>query len=141
MAPTLRRAPWWTKLLCAHSLTDQSYAITSAHSEKGYRDADTIQLYFGASVCMFLFWQLGVSLGYAFGDIAPAHWALDYAVPLSFVALVIPTLRNRKYVTVAVFSGLLSLILYNLPYRLGLIATALPSMLLAAWLTRKRVRA
>lgn len=137
MAPTLRQAPRWVQLACAHSLTDQSYAVTSAHQEKTQTNADMLQLYFGASVCMFIFWQLGVMLGYAFGNIAPAELALDYAVPLSFAALVVPTLKNRKYVLVALFSTVLSLCLHGLPYRLGLIATALPSIGLSVWLTRK----
>ena len=73
-----------------------------------------------------------------FGNFAPASIALDYAVPLSFVSLVIPTLKNRNYVLIAAFSSLVSLLLHQLPYRSGLMATALLSIGLGAWLTRKR---
>jgi predicted branched-subunit amino acid permease len=88
---------------------------------------------------MALTWQFSVIGGYIFGNFAPSSWALEYAVPLSFVALVMPTLKNRKYVAVAGFSSILSVILKPLPYNLSLIITGLLAIILGAYLTRKRV--
>lgn len=139
VSPVVQRSPFLVKLLCAHSLTDQSYAVMSSHQEKLKTNSETLQFYFGTAACMFISWQVGVVAGFIFGNVAPASWALDYAVPLSFLALVIPTLKNRKYITIAIFSSVVSILLHPLPYRTGLLGTAVLSVGLAYFLTRKRV--
>lgn len=137
MAPVLQNSSFSTKLLSAHLMTDQSYAVMSAHQNKLKTNTDTVQFYLGASLAMFLAWHLSVMAGFAFGNFARASWSLDYAVPVSFVALLIPTLKNRKYVAVAVFSTVVSLALHFLPLRLGLIATAVLSIAFAIRLSRR----
>lgn len=139
MSPVLQKSGFFTKLWCAHMLTDQNYAVMTANQNKLSTKKEMIQFYIGASVCMFLAWHLSVIGGFVFGNFAPSTWALEYAVPLSFVALVIPTLKNKKYVIVASFSSLVSVLLNSLPYRVGLIVTALLSIALGAFLSRKKV--
>lgn len=138
MSPVLHNEKFWTKLFCAYSLTDQSYAVMTANQLKLNTPSETVKFYLGGAVCMLLAWDLSVVAGYTFGNFAPASWALEYAVPLSFMALVIPTLKNKNYVIVAGFSFVVSILLNDLPYRLGLIATAALSITLAALLTRKK---
>ena len=87
---------------------------------------------------MLVAWHSSVIAGFIFGNFAPAAWSLDFAVPLSFVALVVPTLKNRKYIAVAAFASAASLILNDLPYRTGLIATAALAMGLAYFLTQRK---
>lgn len=136
ISPTLRDSGFWTKLLGAYFLTDQSYAVMSAHESHFKSSREAVQFYFGACACMAITWHLSVLAGFLFGNFAPRSWALDYAVPLSFVALVIPTLKNRKYLMVAVVSGCCGVLLYRLPFNLGLIASALVAIGLAFVLTR-----
>lgn len=137
MSPVVQHSRLLTKMASAYALTDQNYAVMSAHKHRLHTREETIIFYFGASSVMLLGWHSSVIAGYAFGNFAPASWALDYAVPLSFVALVVPTLKNLKYVLVAFFSGTCALALNIMPYRLGLIASALLAIGLAAVLTRK----
>lgn len=137
MSPLVQKSSWLVKLSSSYFLTDQSYAVMSAHQSRFKNDQEAVLFYFGSCLCMTLAWHLSVGLGFLFGNIAPAGLALDYAVPLSFVALVIPTLKNRKYIYVAVFSSVVSVLLYELPLKTGLIATALLSLVLVTWLTKK----
>lgn len=138
MSPYLRESPVWTKIFCAFTLTDQSYAAMTANQDKFSTNAEAVQFYTGSAVCMLLTWNGSVVAGYIFGNFAPASWSLDFAVPLSFVALLIPTLKNRNYIVVALFSAVVSLLLHALPLKTGLIATALLSILLASWLIRRK---
>jgi predicted branched-subunit amino acid permease len=139
LSPIVQKSGFLTKLLCAYWLTDQNYAVMSAHEKKFTSNAEAIRFYFGASFCMALTWHFSVMAGYAFGNFAPASWALDYAVPLSFVSLVIPTLKNVEYIYIAVFSSVVSILLNPLPYKIGLIVTALLAIGFGAFLTRKKV--
>ena len=138
MSPHLQQSGFWTKVICAHTLTDQSYAVMSANTHILKTKTDGVSFYLGTALCMWLVWQSSVVAGFIFGNFAPTSWSLDFAVPLSFVALVIPTLKNNKYVMVGLFSSVLSILFYGLPYKLGLIATALCAIAFAALLTRKK---
>lgn len=137
MSPLVQQSSWLVKLSSSYFLTDQSYAVMSAHQSRFKSDQEAVLFYFGSCLCMTLAWHLSVGLGFLFGNVAPEGLALDYAVPLSFVALVMPTLKNRKYIYVAVFSSVVSILLYELPLKTGLIATALLSLVLVTWLTKK----
>lgn len=138
VASILKHSNFWVKLFCAHTLTDQSYAVMSANERKLNTAQDHVSFYIGTAVCMLIAWHGSVVAGFIFGNFAPASWALDFAVPLSFAALTIPTLKDRNYVVVAGFSSVISILLYTLPYRLGMIVTALLAIGLAALLTRKK---
>lgn len=138
MSPVVHGSGTLTKLATSYLVTDQNYAVMSAHQEKLKTNHEAVVFYFGASVCMLTAWHLAVVAGHVFGNFAPASLALDYAVPLSFVSLVIPTLKNKVYVLVAAFSSVVSLVLYQMPYRTGLLTTALLAIAFAAVLTRKR---
>jgi len=138
LAPSLQNSSFPVKLASAYAMTDQTYAVMSANQGNFKSNADSVRFYLGASLAMFLAWHLAVIGGYVFGNFAPSAWSLDFAVPVSFVALVIPTLKNKKYIAVALFSSAASLALSWLPFRLGLIATALLAISLATLLTRRR---
>lgn len=138
MSPHLQNSRFFTKFISAYSLTDQSYAIVSANQTQLKTSDEVIRFYLGTAACMALTWHLSVIAGYIFGNFAPASLALDYAVPLSFVALVIPTLKNKRYVAVAAFSSFVSILLNPLPFRTGLIVTALLAIGFAVVITRKR---
>lgn len=138
LAPYLRESPFWLKFVSAHSLTDQSYAVMSANHDRFKTNHDAVQFYLGTATCMLLVWHLSTLAGYVFGNFAPAALSLDYAVPLSFVALLIPTLKNRKYLAVAVFSSVVAVLLNPLPYKIGLFLTALLSIGVASIISKKR---
>ena len=138
MSPLLHDASPLIKFICAFTLTDQSYATMMANESKFTTNREAVEFYLGTAACMLLVWHASVIAGFVFGNFAPASWNLDFAVPLSFVALLIPTLKNRKYVAVAIFSSFASLLLHQLPLKTGLVSTALLSMGLAYILMRKK---
>jgi len=138
MSPYLQDASPLIRFMCAFTLTDQSYAAMSAGQDKFKTNAEAVNFYLGTAVCMLITWHGSVIAGFIFGNFAPPSWSLDYAVPLSFVALLIPTLKNRKYVAVALFSTVSSLLLHGMPLKTGLIVTALLSIGFAAILIREK---
>lgn len=138
MSPLLPESPPLIRFLCAFTLTDQSYASMMANESKFETNKEAVEFYLGSAACMLIVWHASVIAGFVFGNFAPVSWSLDFAVPLSFVALLIPTLKTKKYIIVAVVSGFISLALHQLPMKTGLVATALLSMGLAAILMRKK---
>lgn len=139
MSPALQHSNRWAKFFGAYFLTDQSFALMSANKHRLHTNTETVYFYFGSAVCMGISWNLSVLLGHSFGRLAPPTWGLEFAIPLSFIVLIVPTLKNRKYVLIACLSFGLSLVLKNLPLNLGLIATAFLSLAVAYLFTNKRV--
>ena len=125
------------KLSGSYLITDQGYSVTVANEHLLNNKQDKLYFYFGASILMALVWQASVLTGFIFGNFAPTSWSLDYAVPLSFVALVLPTLKNRSYFYVGLLSASLSLLLRSLPFNLGLLVSALTAIALAYLLMKK----
>ncbi|MCM2352013.1 MAG: AzlC family ABC transporter permease [Pseudobdellovibrio sp.] len=138
LSPVVQQEPFAKKLFSAFCVTDQSYAVMSAKQDKFRTNHEAVEFYIGSCVCMLIVWHSSVMAGYVFGNFAPKSISLDYAIPLSFVALLIPTLKNHKYILVAIFSSVVSLLLNDLPYRTGLMATALLGIAVAYFLTRKK---
>jgi predicted branched-subunit amino acid permease len=128
MSPYLKDATPLIKFLCAFTLTDQSYAAMSANINKFKTNKEATQFYLGSAFCMFLVWHVSTITGYIFGNFAPTSFSLDYAIPLSFVALLVPTLKDKSHKAVALFSSLVSLLFFQLPLKTGLMITALLSI-------------
>lgn len=125
------------KAVASYVSTDQTYAVLMAQ-RRHMSNQEKASFYLGSAVTMVVAWQSSVLIGFLFGNFAPHAWSLDYAVPLSFVALVIPTLKDKTFVLVALASAVISVLLKPLPWNLGLVVTALLGISLGALLTRNR---
>jgi 4-azaleucine resistance transporter AzlC len=118
----------------AYGLTDQAYAVTMGRPAT---EAQPVAYYTGAAVLMWLTWQSGTAVGALLGAKVPAGWPLDFAVPLSFIALLVPVLTSRPQVLAAVVSALVAVLAQGLPFRLNLILGAVCGV--AAGLLAQRV--
>jgi predicted branched-subunit amino acid permease len=138
MSPYLKDATPLVKFLCAFTLTDQSYAAMIANQDKFNSNTEATHFYLGTAACMVLAWHLSVTAGFVFGNFAPAALSLEFAIPLSFVALLIPTLKRKGHQIVAFFSAILSLLFNDFPLKTGLMVTALMSIGLAWMIIQMR---
>lgn len=127
LSQTFAAEPWWRKALGSYALTDQAYALTIAEKdeEKGgaASRAELVAFYFGVATAMTITWHTSVAAGYFFGNVVPASLSLDFAVPLCFGALVLPHLKDATNLIVACVAASLSILLHDLPYNLGLVAS------------------
>ncbi len=120
LAPHLARLPARWKVALAWLLTDEAFAVASLRYQRG--DTALAHWYtLGTGLTLWGAWQLSTLLGIALGARVPQSWSLDFALPLTFLALLMPMLRNSPAVAAAVCGGLLAVVLAGLPYRLGLL--------------------
>lgn len=139
MSPILKDSSGIIKFICAFTLTDQSYAVMTANENHFKNNKDAVTFYLGTAACMILTWDLSVIAGYIFGNFAPASINLDFAIPLSFIALLVPTLKTKGHYAIAALSAVVSLVFYQLPMRTGLLVTVFISMLVA-WIMIKKTK-
>jgi 4-azaleucine resistance transporter AzlC len=136
MAPYLKGLSLRWKLLLAYLLTDEAYAVAILHQQAG-RSAE-LKLEapgnhsnnrhwhtLGAGLALWGTWQLSTALGVFMGAQVPESWSLEFTLPLTFIALVIPALRDRPAIAAALAAGLAALAGNNLPFKLGLMLAAL----------------
>lgn len=125
LAPYIASLSTRWKVLLSYLLTDEAYAPTIIHYEKEGITADTHWFWLGAGCTLWFFWQISTALGIFLGAAIPESWSLDFALPLTFIAMIVPVLRDRPMIAAAVSAGVVALVAFSLPYKLGLILAAL----------------
>jgi predicted branched-subunit amino acid permease len=63
------------------------------------------------------------------GEMIPQNWPLEFMLPLTFIALVVPALKDRAGTACALFAGAIGLLAAGLPLKTGLLAAALIGIL------------
>lgn len=125
LAPYVHHLPRrWTWPM-AYLLSDQSYALCVLKFASGELGRFAHHFYAGTAVSMWLAWQLSVVAGIYLGASIPQSWSLGFAIPLSFLALLIPGLRSMASLGAAVVGGVLAVLAINLPYNLGLVTASI----------------
>ncbi len=128
----------------SYLLTDEAYAVTvinyqncpepcvQAESEQRIAaEPDTRHWFFlGAGLALWSSWQLSTAAGIALGAVVPQSWSLDFTLALTFIALVVPNLKDRAALVTALCAGLVALLAFSVPYKLGLIIAALVGILI-----------
>lgn len=117
--------PLW-KWLLAYLLTDEAYAVAITHYNERSDVTNKHWYFLGAGLALWGSWQISTAIGVFLGAQVPASWALDFSLALTFIALVVPALRDRPSAAAAITAGIMAVLAFNLPYKLGLvIATVL----------------
>jgi 4-azaleucine resistance transporter AzlC len=122
-APYFQRLPAKWKAALAWLLTDEAFAVASIRYQRG--DTALAHWYtLGTGLTLWVVWQLSTAVGILLGAYIPANWSLDFALPLTFMALITPTLTDRPAWAAALTAGFFAVILAGLPYKLGLLLAA-----------------
>lgn len=130
MSTHLRGAPVWQKAIAAYFLVDQSYAAAALKYERepGASVSAKLGYFFGVMTPVAPLWYGFTLVGAVAGSAIPPEYALDFAIPITFIALVAPSLRSLPHLVAATVSVVLALALVWVPYSLGLIAAAVVAM-------------
>ena len=142
MAEHVGALPFWKRALVAYTLTDQTFgvAITRYTREPQRSRAWKAAYYFGVCVPVCLPWYAATWLGAVAGGAIPEGLALDFALPITFLALVAPSLRTLPHIAAAVVSVVVSLALAWLPYNLWLLIAASLAMATGAFVETRLER-
>ena len=128
VAPHLKRLDWRWKALLAYLLTDEAYAVAITHLGRPHDSPVAAQrhwYFLGAGLALWLTWQVSTAVGILLGAQIPAGWALDFTLALTFIALVVPALKDCPSIAAALTAGLIAVLAAGWPYKLGLVAAAL----------------
>lgn len=134
LVPYLGRAPLWQRALAAYGLVDQSYAVSALEFERNTAmDLPARFAFFmGSFLVVAPFWYAATLAGALLGTAIPGGFGLDFAIPITFLAIIAPALRTVPHVVAALVSTVLALALAGMPYGTGLLVAAAAAMVAGA---------
>ncbi len=171
LAPYLKHLNWRWKCLLAYLLTDEAYAVAITHymtappvppytpplppnsggtdgtvappkvGGAGGRGQHAHWHFLGAGLGLWTSWQISTAIGIVLGAQIPGDWALDFTLALTFIALVVPALRDQPSIAAALSAGVVAVAAASWPYKLGLMAAAIVGIALGLVLDMRRLSA
>jgi predicted branched-subunit amino acid permease len=124
LAPRLQHLPVRWRAVLAYLLTDEAYVVGAGRYD---REPAPFRHWYvlGTGVALWVCWQATTAIGLAAGRAVPSSWELEFALPLTFIAIVVPALRDRPSLAAAVVAAAVAVIGYSWPYQVGLFVAAL----------------
>ncbi len=129
LAPHFRTLPEVWKGPISYLLTDPAYAVSITHFDKNAGEPHKRWYFLGAALAIWITWQVGAVAGVFLGPWVPAGWSLDFLLPLTLIALIVPGLKDRATGVAALSAGGAAVFVAVLPLNLGLIAATLIGVL------------
>ncbi len=121
-------APKWWRFVASYVLIDQAFAMTSTQDKTlplSYR----MSFLLGGGMAAWVLWQTWVTIGILAGDVVPAGWQLDFAIPILFGTLMILAINNFPGVLAAAVGGVTAVLAIDFPNGTGLLMGALCGVL------------
>jgi 4-azaleucine resistance transporter AzlC len=123
LAPYLQEFSTRWRAAMAYILTDQAYALSVAE----FRVDESVNrkwYYLGTAVPLWVVWQICTVVGVVVGARVPDSLPLQFAVPLTFLAILVPTITDSPSAVAAGVGGSIAVVGSGLPLNLGLITGA-----------------
>ena len=126
LLPFLKPLPQRWRVPLAFWLTDETFAVTVHRYQRKDSTAFAHWYQLGSSIAMYLNWQFWSLVGLVLGDRIPdaSNWGLDVAMPVTFIAMIIPFVKSRPMAICVLTAGAASLMTLSIPYKLGIMISA-----------------
>ncbi|WP_047044917.1 AzlC family ABC transporter permease [Vibrio mexicanus] len=124
----IRTLPWYKRVGFAFFLTDEMFALTESYMDRYKRFSYLYALSTG--VVFYLMWNLSTFAGVMLGSYIEGleHIGLEFAIAATFIAIVIPLIKNLSLLISVVASGLTMLLLEMVDFEMSLIVATVTGM-------------
>lgn len=116
------------RLILGFLLTDELFAVVATDNSKRHKFDPWYAL--GAGLCFYLSWNFATLLGIVAGETIPniEQLGLDFAIAATFIALIIPLIKNSSILISVLVSLVSSVVCVLLDIEAGLLISALLGM-------------
>ena len=139
VAQYLTKLKLFWKIILSYFLTDQAFIVSQKYftqqSKNKYRHYHLL----GSGFTLWFVWQLATVTGIILGEIIPKELNLAFAVPLTFISLIIVDIKKIDHLIVAITSGIFAIIFFNLPLKTYIVIAAAAGILVAFGLSHTRL--
>ena len=128
------------KIVLSYILTDQAFAVSNNYFKKNKNNKVYHYHLLGSGLTCWTIWQISTIAGIVLGSVVPEELGLQFAIPITFLALLINDFTKIKHVIVMFVSGLIATLGYlAVPFKAYIIVAALSALLVAALLTNIKI--
>jgi len=127
LLPYLKRLPARWQAGLAFWLTDEAFVVASQRYAQGDASPHKHWFFLGSALSMYLTWQSSTLIGLLAGQRIPdpLSWGLDFALPVTFIGMLVPLLKDRATVVAVGVAGITAVPAAGLENQLGLLVAAL----------------
>ena len=124
------------KLLISYLVVDQGFAESNKFFQKNKTEPYLHYHLIGTGGTLWICWQLATLSGIILGSFVPEELGLKFAVPLTFIAIVVQDLKKLDHVIVMITCGLSSLLFFDAPFKSYIIISPIIALFVAALVLR-----
>ena len=132
----LEKLSFFKKLFISYFIVDQGFAESNKYLKKNNSQTNLHYHVLGGGITLWLFWQISTLSGIILGSFIPDALGLKFAIPLTFLAIIVNDLKKLDHVFVMLVSGFASLILFDAPFKSYIILSPIVALIAAFMMLR-----
>ena len=126
------------KVFLSYFTSDQSFAVSYKYFKVNKSNINSHYHLLGSGFTLWLTWQISTITGILLGSIIPEELGLSFAIPLTFISLLVQEFRKLDHVIVMLVSGIIAIFAYNVPFKAYIIVASVSALVVAAIITKFR---
>ena len=123
------------KAILSYFLTDQSFAVSYRYFKENRTVLNKHYHLLGSGFTLWTTWQISTLMGIFLGSIVPEELGLTFAIPLTFLSLIIHEFKKLDHLIVIFTSGILATLFYDIPFKAYIILATSIALVLATIIT------
>ena len=123
------------KAILSYFLTDQSFAVSYRYFKQNITVPNKHYHLLGSGLTLWTIWQISTLMGIFLGTIVPEELGLTFAIPLTFLSLIIHEFRKLDHIIVIFTSGILATLFYDIPFKAYIILATSIALVVATIIT------
>ena len=132
----LEKLSFIKKLLISYLVVDQGFAESNKFFKRNKTEEYLHYHLIGTGSTLWVCWQISTLAGIILGSFVPEELGLKFAIPLTFIAVVVQDLKKIDHVIVMITCGISSLLFFDAPFKLYIIISPILALIVAALLLR-----
>ena len=128
------------KAFLSYFLVDQSFALSHKFFKKNSSLKNKHYYLLGSGSTLWFVWQISSLVGIFLGAVVPDELGLAFAIPLTFLSLIIHEFRKPDHLIVIFVSGFLAIVFYEIPFKAYIIAASLGALIVALIITNIKLK-
>lgn len=126
----LKVLPRRWQVFLAFGLTDETFAVSVGRWRSGDESPYKHWYQLGSMAFMYVNWNICTLIGVLAGTMLQGigGWGLDFAMVATFIAMVIPFIKDRPTYAAVLSAAVVALICHGLPHKVGLMIAAAVGM-------------
>ncbi len=125
LMPSFAEYPRRWRVPMAMLITDQTAVTSLLYNETDHDPNRRRFFYLGVGLALWVSWGVGTWIGIALGASVSNGFQLEFAVPLMFLALLVPSIRDQSSLVAAIVGAAVTLVARDVPFNTGLLIGAM----------------